>query len=63
MMTVDDCMRAAWRALLRGNTAERDRMCALATNLTNARERLDRGYPSTEVVVAGEAICLRGSGG
>jgi hypothetical protein len=33
MMSVDDCLKAAWQALLRGDTAERDRLCALAENI------------------------------
>jgi hypothetical protein len=43
MMTPEDCMRAAWQALLRGDTAERDRLCDLAGNLIRAAERIEQG--------------------
>jgi len=29
-ITVHDCLKAAWEALLRGDTEERDRLCNLA---------------------------------
>lgn len=29
-LTVQDCMAAAFQAILRGDTAERDRLCAMA---------------------------------
>ncbi len=29
-ITVQDCMQGAWQALLRGDTDERDKLCALA---------------------------------
>jgi hypothetical protein len=52
MLTVEDCMRRAFQALLRGDTAERDRMCALAKNLMNAVDRLAAGGP----LIEGDAI-------
>lgn len=58
MMTVDDCLRAAWRALLRGDTAERDRYCDLAKNVMAVQDRLGSGYPTVEAVVPGAPICL-----
>lgn len=54
MMTADDCIRAAFQALLRGDTAERDRLCALAKNIMLARERLEAGGP----IIEGQAIRL-----
>lgn len=29
-ITVQDCLRGAWQALLMGNTADRDKLCAMA---------------------------------
>jgi ketosteroid isomerase-like protein len=48
MMTADDCVRAAFQALLRGDTAERDRLCALAEDLMRRRDRLNAGGPLIE---------------
>jgi hypothetical protein len=48
MLTADDCLRAAWQALLRGDAAERDRLCALAENLIKAGDRLAAGGPLVE---------------
>lgn len=48
MKTVDDYMRAAFDALLRGDTAERDRLCRMAGQLMAAKERLDAGGPLVE---------------
>lgn len=54
MLTVEDCMQKAWRALIRGDTAERDRYCDLARNLMAAQRRLaEQG-----AVFEGEAIIL-----
>lgn len=58
MMTVEDCMRAAWKALLRGDTAERDRLCDLAKNIMAVQDRLSKGYPATEAIVTSAPICL-----
>lgn len=52
MMSVDDCMRAAFAALLRGDTDERDRLCRQAEGLMRAGERLRSGGP----LIEGEAI-------
>ena len=51
-MNVEDCMRAAFQALLRGDTAERDRLCKLAENLMRAGDRVRAGGP----LIEGEAI-------
>lgn len=37
MMTVEDLTRAAFQALLRGDTAARDRYCAMAKALMEGR--------------------------
>jgi hypothetical protein len=60
MMSPDDCLKAAWNALLRGDLAERDRMCDLAKNLMNAGERVRSGGPiiEGEAIRVGEAIAL-----
>jgi hypothetical protein len=55
MMTADDCVRAAFQALLRGDTAERDRLCALAEDLMRRRDRLNAGGP----LIEGEAIDIK----
>jgi hypothetical protein len=34
--TSDDCLRGAWAALIRGDTAERDRLCDRARSLMEA---------------------------
>lgn len=54
MKTVDDLMRDAFAALLRGDIAERDRLCAAATNLLNAERRMREGGPAS----LGEPIIL-----
>jgi hypothetical protein len=60
MMTIEDCLRAAFAALLRGDTAERDRYCRLAENLTHARDRVRAGGPLVkgEAIQIGDAIAL-----
>lgn len=58
MMSSDDCLRAALAALLRGDTAERDRYCDLARNVMNVRKRLDKGFPATDAIVTTAPICL-----
>ncbi len=37
-ITVEDCMKGAFSALLRGDLAERDRLCELATTAFKDRE-------------------------
>lgn len=58
MMTVEACMKAAWAALLKGDTAGRDRYCDLAKNLMAAGDRKAAGYPAEEIVCQGAPICL-----
>lgn len=55
MMTSDDCVRAAWQALLRGDLAERDRLCKLGEELIRRGDRVRSGGP----LVEGEAIRVR----
>jgi hypothetical protein len=55
MMSVEDCLKAAWQALLRGDLAERDRLCKLAENLMRMKDRHDAGGP----VIEGEAIRVK----
>jgi hypothetical protein len=50
MMTAQDCLRAAWQALLRGDTAERDRLCGLANNVLNASERIQKTSDHRQIV-------------
>lgn len=45
-ITVEDCMKAAMVALLRGDTAERDRLCELA----------EFGFDGQSVVPADKSI-------
>lgn len=45
-------MSAAFQALLRGDLAERDRLCALAENAISMANRVQNGGP----VALGEAI-------
>jgi len=54
MMKVDDLLREAFAALLRGDTAERDRLCALAENLIKAGDRVRSG----RALVLGQPIML-----
>lgn len=58
MMTAEDCLRAAWAALLRGDLEERDRMCRLAENVMKVGERIEAGYPATEAIVTSAPVCL-----
>lgn len=39
--TSDDCLRAAFAALVRGDTRERDRLCARAEILIKAEQHAD----------------------
>ena len=41
-------MRDAWAALLRGDTAARDRYCELAKNLLHTQENLRDGKPPVD---------------
>lgn len=36
--TSDECMKAAWQAILRGDYAERDRLCERAKSLIEAEQ-------------------------
>ena len=49
-MTTDDHMRAAWSALLRGDTAERDRQCDLAKAALIEEEREEVIRAATRVM-------------
>jgi hypothetical protein len=57
MMNAEDCLRAAWAAILCGDYEERDRLCALASNLIHARERIEASGDIKDIVV-GEQISL-----
>jgi hypothetical protein len=48
-MTIEDCVRAAWAALMRGDYAERDRLCALAKI----------GFGSDEIVSGDKSIMVK----
>lgn len=50
MMTPEDCLRKAFAALVRGDTAERDRWCDLASNVINARDRVVKSGAVRQVV-------------
>lgn len=63
MMTVEDCLKKAFAALLRGDTAERDRYCDLAKNLMSVAERLEAGEPPARAVAVGEVIRLPNNSG
>lgn len=45
MQDPDELGRLAFAALLRGDLKERDRLCALAINILNFRERVQHGMP------------------
>lgn len=48
-MTAEEALRAAFAALLRGDTAERDRLCDLAKDLHEQEERIRQLRPSDNV--------------
>jgi hypothetical protein len=50
-MTVEECLRAAWEALLRGDTAERDRLVRLAQNVMSAGERIKQSGDATDIMM------------
>lgn len=50
-LTVEDCMAAAFQALLRGDTAERDQLCAMA----------ERAFKGNETI-PGNTSCTAGEG-
>lgn len=56
MMTVEQCLRAAFAALVKGDTAERDRYCRLAENLIKAGDRVKKHGPRS--IVQGDLIRL-----
>ena len=59
MRTVQDCMRDAFAALLNGDTAERDRQCALAKHIINQEIRKKEGGPSpVELALGPDGIYL-----
>lgn len=43
MRTPEDCLKAAWAALLEGDTGERDRQCALAEHMLEQQRRILAG--------------------
>lgn len=43
-ITVEDCLRGAFAALLRGDTDERDRLCAMA----------ERAFPDSQESIPGD---------
>lgn len=43
MMTAEDCLKQAFQALLRGDTAERDRLCRLAEHIRAQQIRVQEG--------------------
>lgn len=54
-------MRAAFAALLRGDTAERDRLCKMAEQLIRAQDRVAAGGPLIEgeaIEICPDVICL-----
>lgn len=58
MRTVESLLRDAFQALLRGDYAERDRLCGLAENLINARDRVERSGRPSEITI-GEEIRVK----
>ena len=52
-LTVGDCMAGAFQALLRGDTAERDRLVALAQRAFRGNESIPADTP---VLVAKESL-------
>lgn len=51
-ITADECIKAAFDALLRGDTAERDRLCKMAEQLMRAGDRVRSG----DKIIEGEFI-------
>lgn len=52
-LTVQDCLTGAFQALLRGDTAERDRLCALAERAFVGKDTISVDTP---VLVAKESL-------
>lgn len=52
-LTVQDCMAGAFQALLRGDTAERDRLCALTERALAGRDSVPA---DTSVLVGKESL-------
>ena len=48
-ITVGDCMRSAFEALLRGDTDERDRLCRLAETAFGSHDWVPLNTPVAEV--------------
>ena len=58
MRTVEDCLKDAWQALLKGDYAERDRQSDMATHIRNQQIRVKEGGPlwdDKESIVVDEA--------
>lgn len=52
MLTADECLKAAFADLLRGDTAERDRLCKLAAHINGQQDRAadpTRGTPGNPI--------------
>lgn len=45
VLTVQDCMAGAFQALLRGDTAERDKLCAMAERAFKTNEEVPADTP------------------
>lgn len=52
-ITIQDCLAGAFQALLRGDTAERDQLCALAERAFAGRESLPA---DTSVLIDKESL-------
>lgn len=44
-LTVEDCLRGAFQALLRGDTTERDKLCAMAERAFKTNDPLPGNTP------------------
>ena len=57
MRTVEDCLKDAWQALLKGDTDERDRQCKIAKHILNQQIRVKEGGPLEpgEPIILGQA--------
>ncbi len=49
-ITASDALRAAWQAILQGDTATRDTLCALVERQMGTREAI----PGSEVICLGD---------
>ena len=59
MMTVDQCMRLAWDALLEGDLKKRDFYCNMASNLMAVEQRCaEEGVCEEAIIGNNTPICL-----